>query len=104
MRSALTLLLLGILSQGFSQETITFSGKVLDSKNQHAVDQCEYRVQSILIAQRLMNRVILNSASIKRFDDTIFISYVGYTPFADKVINLTTSYQFYRLEESSNSS
>ncbi len=25
-------------------------------------------------------------------------SYVGYTPFADKVINLTTSYQFYRLE------
>jgi|GEM_PF-2035020 len=102
MRSVLTLLLLAVLSQGFSQDTITFSGKVLDSKTNMPLISASIGLKKYPYTtatdeqgyfQFLLPSYVLH--------DTIFISYVGYIPFVDKVTNLTTSYQFYRLEESS---
>jgi len=102
MKPVLSLLSLTILSNVFAQETVTFTGKVLDAKANLPLISANIGLKKYPYSTatdgegnfllELPNNVL---------DDTLFISYVGYKIFKDKLSNLATSNQTYRLEESS---
>ncbi len=86
----------------FSQMAIKLSGKVMDAKTD----------QPLISANIGLKKYPYSTATdgVGNFqfdlpndvlDDTLFISYVGYKTFKDKVTNLATSNQTFRLEESS---
>jgi len=101
MKSILTPLLMAVLSQGFSQETVTFSGKVVDTKTNQPLISASIGLKKYPYATATDNEgkfEFLVPTNV--LEDTMFISYVGYKPFADKLSNLTTSNRSYHLEAS----
>lgn len=90
-----------VLSQGFSQETITYSGKVFDAKSNQPLISASIGLKKYPYDTATDNEgkfEFLIPTNV--LDDMLFISYVGYRPFTDKLSNLTTFNQTYRLEES----
>jgi formylglycine-generating enzyme required for sulfatase activity len=96
----LTLLLI-VSSRGFAQEGEVISGKILDSKTKQPLVSANIglkgRPYSTASDAEGNFKFLLPETSA---DDTLFISYIGYKAFVDRLSNLTKANKVYLLEES----
>jgi formylglycine-generating enzyme required for sulfatase activity len=93
-------LVLAILLKGFAQEMITFSGKVLDSKTKQPLINAGIGLKTNnyqTVTDEEGNFQFEVPANV--VNDTLFISYVGYKTFTERLSNIQTSSKTYLLEE-----